>query len=200
MNKMQEMIPSYGHSLAGEAELCGRYGPRLRPCYTLPIYDQSMSTLYRTGRTFPRHSGNHSGNEVIGADSILYEEYAPPASLDWHNAPTTQYVITLAGRLGIRDARREKLHCQPGRNPRGAGHHGSGSQMATGRTISHGKGLTSHSKRAPRSTFAPTARSRIMRDREPACESMFNPIVEEAADGPRTIWSTKEPSGSKSRA
>jgi len=32
-------------------------------------------------------------------ESIHFEESQPHASLDWHNAPTTQYVITLTGVL-----------------------------------------------------------------------------------------------------
>ena len=35
---------------------------------------------------------------MLAAESILFEESAPHASLDWHNAPTTQYVITLSGK------------------------------------------------------------------------------------------------------
>ncbi len=58
--------------------------------------------------------GSIAGNEVIGADSILYEESAPHASLDWHNAPTTQYVITLAGVLEFVTRGGEKFTVNPG--------------------------------------------------------------------------------------
>jgi quercetin dioxygenase-like cupin family protein len=43
--------------------------------------------------------GGIVNNDVSAVESILFEESAPHASLDWHNAPTTQYVITLAGVL-----------------------------------------------------------------------------------------------------
>jgi quercetin dioxygenase-like cupin family protein len=43
--------------------------------------------------------GNIVDNELAAAESVLFEESPPHSSLDWHNAPTTQYVITLSGRL-----------------------------------------------------------------------------------------------------
>jgi hypothetical protein len=53
-------------------------------------------------------------NELIGVESILYEESAPHASLDWHNAPTTQYVIPLAGVLEFVTHGGEKFTINPG--------------------------------------------------------------------------------------
>ena len=44
-------------------------------------------------------SGSMVDNEVLAAESILFEETPAHSSLDWHNAPTTQYVITLSGTL-----------------------------------------------------------------------------------------------------
>jgi quercetin dioxygenase-like cupin family protein len=53
-------------------------------------------------------------NEVIPAESILYEETAPHSSLDWHNAPNTQYVITLAGVLEFTMHSGETFTINPG--------------------------------------------------------------------------------------
>jgi quercetin dioxygenase-like cupin family protein len=44
-------------------------------------------------------TGSIVDNEVLAAESILFEETPAHSSLDWHNAPTTQYVITLSGML-----------------------------------------------------------------------------------------------------
>ena len=43
--------------------------------------------------------GNIVDHQPIAAESIHFEETPPHSSLDWHQAPTTQYVITLAGVL-----------------------------------------------------------------------------------------------------
>jgi quercetin dioxygenase-like cupin family protein len=43
--------------------------------------------------------GSIVDNEKLAADSVLFEETAAHSSLDWHNAPATQYVITLSGVL-----------------------------------------------------------------------------------------------------
>ena len=59
-------------------------------------------------------SGSIVDNEVIGAESILYEESPLHASLDWHNAPTTQYVITLSGILEFVTRGGEKFTFNPG--------------------------------------------------------------------------------------
>ncbi|HTV48560.1 MAG TPA: hypothetical protein VMG59_08960 [Phycisphaerae bacterium] len=53
-------------------------------------------------------------NEVIAAESILYEESPPHSSLDWHNAPTTQYVIILAGVLEFTTHTGETFTINPG--------------------------------------------------------------------------------------
>lgn len=62
-----------------------------------------MIKAYRlfTGEDGHSHvtAGSIAGNELIGVETIRYEESAPHASLAWHNAPTTQYVITLSGVL-----------------------------------------------------------------------------------------------------
>ena len=43
--------------------------------------------------------GSIVDNVVVPAESILFEESPPHSQLDWHNAPKTQYVITLSGVL-----------------------------------------------------------------------------------------------------
>jgi len=58
--------------------------------------------------------GNIIGDEVIGAESLLYEESAPHSSLDWHRAPTTQYVLTLSGTLEFTTHGGETFTIHPG--------------------------------------------------------------------------------------
>jgi quercetin dioxygenase-like cupin family protein len=51
---------------------------------------------------------------LIKADSILFKETPPHSSLDWHEAPTTQYVITLAGVLEFTTVGGETFTIRPG--------------------------------------------------------------------------------------
>jgi quercetin dioxygenase-like cupin family protein len=53
-------------------------------------------------------------NEVLGVESILFEESPPHSSLDWHTAPTTQYVITLSGILEFVTQGGETFTINPG--------------------------------------------------------------------------------------
>ncbi len=46
--------------------------------------------------------------------SIHFKETQPHASFDWHNAPVTQYVITLAGILEFTTAGGEVFILEPG--------------------------------------------------------------------------------------
>jgi quercetin dioxygenase-like cupin family protein len=48
------------------------------------------------------------------AQSISFEETAAGSSLDWHNAPHRQYVVTLSGRLEFETRKGEKQLVQPG--------------------------------------------------------------------------------------
>ena len=48
------------------------------------------------------------------AHIITFEEIAPGASLDWHNAPHRQYVITLSGRLEFETRTGKKQTVEPG--------------------------------------------------------------------------------------
>jgi quercetin dioxygenase-like cupin family protein len=48
------------------------------------------------------------------AHTITFEETAAGASLDWHNAPHRQYVITLSGRLEFETRSGKKQTIEPG--------------------------------------------------------------------------------------
>jgi hypothetical protein len=43
--------------------------------------------------------GSMANHKLINVASIHFEETAAHSTLDWHTAPTTQYVITLSGTL-----------------------------------------------------------------------------------------------------
>lgn len=58
--------------------------------------------------------GSVTDKQVIAAESIMFEETPPHSSLDWHNAPTTQYVITLAGILEFTMHSGERFTVNPG--------------------------------------------------------------------------------------
>jgi quercetin dioxygenase-like cupin family protein len=62
-----------------------------------------MITAYRlyTGPDGDSHvvRGQITNHENVTAGAIHFEESPPHSSLDWHKAPTTQYVITLSGIL-----------------------------------------------------------------------------------------------------
>jgi quercetin dioxygenase-like cupin family protein len=53
-----------------------------------------------------------SGGEP--AQSISFEETAAGSSLDWHNAPHRQYVVTLSGRLEFETRKGDKQLVEPG--------------------------------------------------------------------------------------
>jgi quercetin dioxygenase-like cupin family protein len=57
------------------------------------------------------HIVNH---EIAATGSIHFEESPPHSSLDWHKAPTTQYVITLAGVLEFVTHGGESFTIKPG--------------------------------------------------------------------------------------
>jgi len=58
--------------------------------------------------------GQIDDRESLAADSIDFEETAAHSSLDWHTAPTTQYVITLSGRLEFTTHGGEPFTLNPG--------------------------------------------------------------------------------------
>ena len=53
--------------------------------------------------------GSVSGEHPVETGSILFRETAAHSSLDWHNAPTHQYVITLSGVLEFETKGGEKF-------------------------------------------------------------------------------------------
>ena len=58
--------------------------------------------------------GSVSGGKLVEAESILFKETPAHSSLDWHDAPTTQYVITLAGVLEFTTVGGETFTIHPG--------------------------------------------------------------------------------------
>src|SRR5690348_16913124 len=81
-------------------------------------WETTMITAYslQTGQDGHSHVtlGSVVDNEVLAAESILFEETPPHSSLDWHNAPTTQYVITLSGVLEFVTHGGETFTIKPG--------------------------------------------------------------------------------------
>ena len=59
-------------------------------------------------------SGRLINHELIVPESIHFEETPPHSSLDWHTAPTTQYVITLAGILEFTNHDDKTFTIRPG--------------------------------------------------------------------------------------
>jgi quercetin dioxygenase-like cupin family protein len=63
----------------------------------------------------------------MAVESLMWAESPPHSSLDWHNAPTTQYVITLAGELEFETQAGETFTIHPGEilvamDTKGTGH------------------------------------------------------------------------------
>src|SRR5271170_2638786 len=58
--------------------------------------------------------GSIIDNETIPTESISFKESPPHSSLDWHGAPTTQYVITLSGVLEFTTRGGETFTIHPG--------------------------------------------------------------------------------------
>jgi quercetin dioxygenase-like cupin family protein len=58
--------------------------------------------------------GSVSGGKLVAAESILFKETPAHSSLDWHDAPATQYVITLAGVLEFTTVGGETFTIHPG--------------------------------------------------------------------------------------
>ena len=58
--------------------------------------------------------GSINGGKLVEAQSILFKETPAHSSLDWHDAPTTQYVITLAGVLEFTTVGGETFTIHPG--------------------------------------------------------------------------------------
>jgi quercetin dioxygenase-like cupin family protein len=71
-------------------------------------------------------SGSVSGNHLVGVKSIQFKETPAHSSFDWHNDPTPQYVITLAGVLEFTTVGGEKFTLHPGDVLLAEDHTGSG--------------------------------------------------------------------------
>lgn len=70
--------------------------------------------------------GSVTGGELVQAESISFKETPAYSSLDWHNDPVPQYVITLAGVLEFTTAGGETFVLHPGEVLVAEDHTGSG--------------------------------------------------------------------------
>ena len=59
-------------------------------------------------------TGSVSPGELVAVESIQFKETPPHSSLDWHDAPIPQYVITLAGVLEFTTRDGETFTIHPG--------------------------------------------------------------------------------------
>jgi quercetin dioxygenase-like cupin family protein len=92
--------------------------------------EMNMIRAYRmyTGPDGNSHvtPGSVSGGHLVDAKSIEFKETAAHSSYDWHNDPTPQYVITLAGVLEFSMVNGEKFTLRPGDVLLAEDHTGSG--------------------------------------------------------------------------
>ena len=58
--------------------------------------------------------GSISGGAHAAAETVQFKETPAHSSLDWHNAPVDQYVITLSGILAFDTHGGEKFILEPG--------------------------------------------------------------------------------------
>jgi hypothetical protein len=70
--------------------------------------------------------GSVNGGRLVDAKSIQFKETAAHSSYDWHNDPTPQYVITLAGVLEFTTVGGESFTLRPGDVLLAEDHTGSG--------------------------------------------------------------------------
>jgi quercetin dioxygenase-like cupin family protein len=77
-----------------------------------------MITAYRlfTGEDGHSHfaKGTVSNHEPVHSGSLSFAESEPKSSFDWHNAPCTQYVLTLSGTLEFEVHGGESFTIRPG--------------------------------------------------------------------------------------
>ena len=64
--------------------------------------------------------------KLVEAQSILFNETPPHSTYDWHDAPNSQYVITLAGVLEFATVGGETVTLRPGDVLVAEDHTGSG--------------------------------------------------------------------------
>jgi quercetin dioxygenase-like cupin family protein len=70
--------------------------------------------------------GSIAEGALVEAESIHFKETPPHSSFDWHNDPTPQYVITLAGVLEFTTVGGETFTIHPGDILLAVDHTGSG--------------------------------------------------------------------------
>ncbi len=70
--------------------------------------------------------GSVNGGHLVDVKSIQFKETAAHSSYDWHNDPTPQYVITLAGVLEFATVGGEAFTLRPGDVLLAEDHTGSG--------------------------------------------------------------------------
>ena len=70
--------------------------------------------------------GSISPTKLVAAESIEFQETAAHSSLDWHNDPIPQYVLTLAGVLEFTTVGGETFTIHPGDVLLAIDHTGSG--------------------------------------------------------------------------
>jgi quercetin dioxygenase-like cupin family protein len=70
--------------------------------------------------------GSVTGEQVVGAQSVMFKETPPHATFDWHNDPIPQYVITLSGVLEFTTKGGETFTLRPGDVLLAEDHTGSG--------------------------------------------------------------------------
>jgi hypothetical protein len=59
-------------------------------------------------------AGSIAEGALVKTDHALFKETAPHSSFDWHNAPVSQYVITLSGILEFSTKTGEHFTLNPG--------------------------------------------------------------------------------------
>jgi quercetin dioxygenase-like cupin family protein len=71
-------------------------------------------------------SGQIATGARVAADSILFQETPAHSSLDWHNAPFPQYVLTMSGILEFTTQTGESFTLHPGEVLLAIDHTGTG--------------------------------------------------------------------------
>jgi quercetin dioxygenase-like cupin family protein len=94
---------------------------RLRVRYTHREHPGECGAMIRAYRLFTSPDGDShvergsvNGEVLVGAETIMFKETPAHSSFDWHNDPTPQYVITLAGILEFTTKGGETFTIHPG--------------------------------------------------------------------------------------
>ena len=72
--------------------------------------------------------GSIRNGALLAADSVLFQETPAHSSLDWHNDPIPQYVLTMSGTLEFKVHSGETFVVRPGEVLVATDHTGSGHQ------------------------------------------------------------------------